>query len=242
MNGGCLPMLGARSPPLRRENAGVKSLIVSTPASSTRTHARARARASARTSGRSSGFTLIEVMVALIVLVLGVLGAAAMTLTAIRDSKQSSLRSQASALAYELSDLIRASAYPTPAPPVVPPPPGTPPPPGPQEAVFTGAPPGKVAACWTGGCTPDEMAKNDYFEWNAKLTGPDGLPNGDAVICRDATNLASDVASYNPACDGLSTSPLVVKMSWDEKNNNARDATAPTAVTRTHLVVPIQPY
>ena len=192
----------------------------------------------------ASGFTLIEVMVALIVLVLGVLGAAAMTLTAIRDSKQSGLRSQASAMAYELSDLIRASAYPSPVPPAVPPLPGTPPPPGPQESIFTGVAPSSVATCWSpAGCSPDDMARNDYYEWRAKLIGVNALlPNGDAVICRDATNLGSDVATFNPACDGLPGSPLVVKLSWDEKNNNARDASAPTAITRAHLVVPIQPY
>jgi type IV pilus assembly protein PilV len=171
---------------------------------------------------RIAGFTLIEVMVALIVLVLGVLGAAAMTLTAIRDSKQSSLRSQASALAYELSDLMRMS-------------------PG-QQGIFTGAVPSAVPSCWTTGCSPADMAKNNYYEWNAKLTGANGLPNGAAIICRDVANLGSDAPSYAAACDGLATSPLVVKLRWDEKNNNARDAASPTAVQPAYLVVPIQPY
>ena len=171
---------------------------------------------------RVAGFTLIEVMVALIVLVLGVLGAAAMTLSAIRDSKQSALRSQASALAYELSDLMRANFG--------------------NEGVFIGVAPGSVAACWSAGCTPAEMARNDYFEWRAKLTGSDGLPGGNAVICRDVTNLASDAVSYG-TCDNLPASPLVVKLKWDEKSNNARDAGAlATAVTTAYLVVPIQPY
>ncbi len=170
-----------------------------------------------------AGFTLIEVMVALIVLVLGVLGAAAMTLSAIRDSKQSGLRSQASAMAYELSDLMRANS-------------------SGNEAIFTGGAPSSVAACWSAaGCLPSEMAKNDYFEWRAKLTGVNGLPNSAAVICRDAANLASNAASY-ATCDNLPASPLVVKMKWDEKNNNARDATAPIAFTTAYLVVPIQPY
>lgn len=86
------------------------------------------------------------------------------------------------------------------------------------------------------------MAINNYYEWRAKLTGPNGLPNGAAIICRDVGSLASDAVSYAAACDGLATSPLVVKMRWEEKNNNARDATAPTAMTPTYLVVPIQPY
>ena len=215
MNGGWMPMLGTRACLPRQQNAGVKK-------SDTPSFAPASARSARGLRARVAGFTLIEVMVALIVLVLGVLGAAAMTLNAIRDSKQSGLRSQASALAYELSDLMRANNG--------------------WESVFTGSPPSGVATCWsTTGCVPNDMAKNDYYEWRAKLTGSNGLPNGNAVICRDSTNLGSDAASYG-TCDNLATSPLVVKLKWDEKNNNARDATAPTAVTTTYLVVPIQPY
>lgn len=216
-----MPMLGIRVGHPRQQNAGVKE-----PASLKSLHRGRGARR--RPLGRASGFTLIEVMVALVVLVLGVLGAAAMTLSAIRDTKQSGLRSQASALAYELSDLMRMS-------------------PG-QESVFTGAAPASgVPACWSTGCSATDMATNNYYEWLGKLKGTSGmpgsgLPNGAAVICRDVGSLASDAASYAAACDGLPTSPLVVKMKWDEKNNNARDATAPTAVTTTYLVVPIQPY
>ena len=194
-------MLGTRAGPAAGHNVGVKKspLLLS--------------------ARRSAGFTLIEVMVALIVLVLGVLGAAAMTLNAIRDSKQSSLRSQASALAYEMGDLMRAN-------------------PG-QETVFTGAAPSAVSTCWSIGCTPNDMAKNDYYEWRAKLTGTNGLPNGDAVICRDATKL-DDV--FYPACDNSPTAPLVVKLRWDEKNNNARGAVTPVAITSRFMAVPIQPY
>ena len=178
---------------------------------------------------RHAGFTLIEVMVALIVLVLGVLGSAAMTLTAIRDGKQSGLRSQASALAYELGDLMRTTRSTSSLPLDQ----------AAREAIFTSAAPPAVVSCWSAnGCTLAEMAQNDYYEWHRKLTGPNGLPNGQAVICRDATKLGD--ASL--ACDGAPTSPLVVKLRWDEKNNNARDAAAPTSITVRTMAVPIQPY
>ena len=217
MNGGCLPMLGRQRGRSRRQNVGVKK------APSPRIRTRSQRRLPRR-AGVVAGFTLIEVLVALIVLVLGVLGAAAMTLNAIRDSKQSGLRSQASALAYEIGDLMRANRNPS------------------QETVFTGAPPtGAISSCWTTGCIPSDMAKNDYFRWRQKLQGTTGvaavLPNGDAVICRDATMLAS-----YPACDNLATSPLVVKLKWDEKNNNARSTTGPTAVTTQYMVVTVQSY
>ena len=208
-------MLGRRPGASSHHNAGVKKPLPYTRSPSPRPCIARR---------RACGFTLIEVMVALIILVLGVLGAAAMTLAAIRDSKQSGLRSQASAFAYELSDLMRANAGPG------------------SEAVFTGAVPAFVATCWSAGCAPIDMARNDYYEWFTKLTGTNGLPGGGAVICRDVASLGSDAVSYGAACDGLVTSPLVVKLTWTEKNNNARGAVGPTAFTTAYLVVPIQPY
>ncbi len=167
------------------------------------------------------GFTLIEVMVALIVLVLGVLGAAGMTLTALRDTKQSSTRSQAVALAYEFADLMRAN-------------------PG-NEAIFTGAvPTTPVLACYSSaGCNRTEMAQNEFREWNRKVTAPvSGLPGGNFVICHDATNLG--VMGTAASCDNSASSPLVVKMSWDEKQNDGTFLpTTPSSPPR--LVMPIQP-
>jgi type IV pilus assembly protein PilV len=219
MNGGWLPMLGGHLVTRKLQNARVKKppapLSFVGP------------RRSART--QSAGFTLIEVMVALIVLVLGVLGAAAMTMTALRDAKQSSLRAQAVSLAYELGDLMRSSRD--------------------QETVFTLNSPAQVPTCWTGGCTPTEMAKNNFFEWKAKLTGlgdtslqNGGLPNAAYVVCRDALHLTSDVTGFGGSCDGLPTSPLVIKLRWDEKNNNASGAVGATAITKAYLVVLVQAY
>ncbi len=186
------------------------------------------------------GFTLIEVMVALIVLVLGVLGAAAMTLTALKDNKQSGLRQIATAAAYEVADLMRASAIVNDPPTVAS-----------IQAVFTGGTPTAVSSCWYTGCTPLEMANNNYYEWRMKTVGPGGtplLPNADARICRDASNLGTSTpaiaaASY-ATCDNAATSPFVVKLRWEEKVNVARDATASATspVQQAYLFVPIRPY
>ncbi len=166
---------------------------------------------------RAAGFTLIEVMVALILLVLGVLGAAAMTLNALRDGKQSALRSQAVGMAYEMSDLLRMN-------------------PG-QEAVFRAAAPTSASSgCYAAGCTPDQMAANDYYEWNLKLTSPGiGLPNATAVVCRDATQTTT------MSCDNALTSPLVLKMKWDEKRNDGTFGSVGPSTTLPQLVVPMQP-
>ena len=181
-------------------------------------------------SSRQRGFTLIEVMVALIVLVLGVLGAAAMTLNALRDNKQSALRSQASALAYELADLMRADAEPDPTLQAA------------REAIFTGAPGAIVASCYSTGCTPTEMAQSDFAQWAAKLQSTTlpvlGLPNATWKICHDVGNPGS-----MSTCDNLATSPLVIKLKWDEKFNNGTYVADQTGNTnKPNLVLPVKPY
>jgi type IV pilus assembly protein PilV len=228
MNGGWLPILGGQLVTRKLQNARVKKSFAPPSFVAPRRLARSR----------SAGFTLIEVMIALIVLVLGVLGAAGMTLASMRDSKQSGLRSQASSYAYELGDLMRANPpqYSRVLPPVVPVLLVD------AEAVFTGTVPAAVSTCWnSSGCSPLQMAQNDFATWNAKVTGAGGLPNAAFKICHDAANMAANAAGFT-TCDNLATSPLVVKMRWDEKLNNARGQAATGAVTPQYLMVVIRPY
>lgn len=58
---------------------------------------------------RTSGFSLIEVLVALLVLSIGLLGLAALQVTGIRFNHQSYQRTQATVLIYEIVDRMRAN-------------------------------------------------------------------------------------------------------------------------------------
>src|SRR5262249_56408603 len=60
-------------------------------------------------SRRARGFTLIEALVALLVLSIGLLGVAALQLTSLRSNPSSSFRSQATLLAYDVVDRMRAN-------------------------------------------------------------------------------------------------------------------------------------
>lgn len=57
----------------------------------------------------AAGFTLIEALIALLVLTVGLLGAAGMLLTSVRNSHNSYLRSQASFIADSLVERMRAN-------------------------------------------------------------------------------------------------------------------------------------
>ena len=60
-------------------------------------------------SRRSRGFTLVEILVALVVLSIGLLGVAALQLMSLRSNHGSAMRSQATFLAYEIIDRMRAN-------------------------------------------------------------------------------------------------------------------------------------
>src|SRR5437870_761773 len=62
------------------------------------------------TSRLAHGFTLIEVLVALLVLALGVLGAAAMQLAALRTRQETQWLQAASSLAADFAGRLRANA------------------------------------------------------------------------------------------------------------------------------------
>lgn len=58
---------------------------------------------------RQSGMTLVEVMISLLVLSVGLLGAAALQLNALKYTDSSTMNSQASFIAYDMLDRIRAN-------------------------------------------------------------------------------------------------------------------------------------
>jgi type IV pilus assembly protein PilV len=55
------------------------------------------------------GFTLVEILVALVVLSIGLLGVAALQLMSLRSNHGSAMRSQATFLAYDIVDRMRAN-------------------------------------------------------------------------------------------------------------------------------------
>ena len=58
---------------------------------------------------RNKGFSLLEVLIAIVILSIGLLGIAAMQVVSMKNNHSAYLRSQASLLAYEFSDIIRSN-------------------------------------------------------------------------------------------------------------------------------------
>jgi type IV pilus assembly protein PilV len=111
-------------------------------------------------SEAESGFSLIEVLVALLVLSIGLLGLAMLQVQGMRFTADSYQRSQATILAYDLMDRMRANkvgadagAYCLTVP-------------APAATCTTTAPPSAVTCATSGGCTTKEdLAKYDLTQW-----------------------------------------------------------------------------
>jgi type IV pilus assembly protein PilV len=64
---------------------------------------------STKTGKSESGFTLLEVLIALLVLAIGLLGLAALQTTGLRSNQMATSRTHATQLAYDISDRMRAN-------------------------------------------------------------------------------------------------------------------------------------
>jgi type IV pilus assembly protein PilV len=102
------------------------------------------------------GFTLIEVLVAMVIMSIGMLGIAGLYVHSMQAGRTSVLRHNAVTLAGDIADRIRAN-----------------PRAGPAYALA-----GANNNCVGGGidCTPGEMAANDIFLWDQQAAAT--LPNG----------------------------------------------------------------
>lgn len=145
------------------------------------------------------GMTLLEVLVALIVLSIGLIGLAGLQSTSLRMNNSATHRSQATALAYEMADRVRANAAAAAAP----------------AWGYDDPTPTFQSSCGTtAGCSSETaMAQHDMFLWNQRI----GLllPLGVGTICRDST-------PQTVACDGVGEA-YVIRVTWDDNRSGVAD-------------------
>ena len=169
------------------------------------------------------GFMLVEVLVAVLVLALGVLGGAAMQLAALRVRHQSALLSQAVQLASSMADRMRANSgqmrLSDASNPYM----------GIDFDTASGAQPVAPVLLCVGAvdCGGAALARLDLFELEQQLSV--NLPGGRLAICRDGSAWDAGSASLRWACDGAASAPIVIKVGWQRKDsdNGAGGALAP---------------
>ncbi len=147
---------------------------------------------------RQQGFTLMEVLIAVVVLSIGLLGLAGLQAAGLRNNQHSYFRSQSVLIASDIADRMRANL-----PAVLN---------GAYDQGAGAAAAAKAACTTTTGCTSADMASNDLAEWNQDIATR--LPAGEAVVCLDSTP-NDGTGTANAACDGAGTL-YAIKIWWDD--------------------------
>lgn len=158
------------------------------------------------------GFSLIEVLVSIIVLTIGLLGASGMLLSAIRTTNESGNFSAAVNFGKELGEKTRVNK---------------------AVAIKTTTDnsylvdwkagdslPGSSTAgstCIASVCTPEQLGEWDIHDWVTRVN--DVLPGSRIVICFDSTPWNTGTSTYKWDCDSSGRN-LVVKISWTPRLTN----------------------
>jgi type IV pilus assembly protein PilV len=135
------------------------------------------------------GFTLVEVLVSLVVLSMGLLGIAKLILLTARSTDSAYLRSQATELAYEILDDMRANR---------------------QTAVAHGydtsmtTAPTAAGSCIDTACSPTDLALYDVYTWKRRL----GVSTGGALPLGQGSISTTTTAAITTA---------VVIVQWDDE-------------------------
>lgn len=151
----------------------------------------------------ASGFSLIEVLVALLVLSIGLLGLAALQTTGLKLNHQSYERTQAVMQAYDIIDRMRANRSGSDRSIN-----------GIYQSVAIGNQPGSTN-CQSVSCNVSQLAEYDIRQWNA--TNGTLLPEGKGAICRGT--FSGDLSSCTI---DTNISIYRIAMTWKENDRSMR--------------------
>lgn len=155
-----------------------------------------------------AGFTMVEVLVAVLLLAVGLVGALAMQSHAMRTRQESALQTEALQAAATLADHIRANAA--------------------QSSAYLGfefdaagasGASGERPACAGSPCDPAAIARLELDEFRQHLAA---LPLARAVVCRDS-GAAPDGHLQWP-CSGAGDAPVVIKIGWRSRRPDGASA------------------
>lgn len=136
---------------------------------------------------KSAGFTLLEVMVALLVFSIGLLGLAGLQASSLQNNKTADLRSIAIIEAHDMADRIRANGR------------GKS---GDYDAIATGVPAPGTNCITTASCTSPTLIKNwDNYEWQTTLST--SLPSGRGTVTRNPSGTITVTVMWDEARTGV---------------------------------------
>ena len=129
---------------------------------------------------RQKGFSLIEVLVAAVIMSVGVLGVAGMQVASLQQNRTALLRSEAQLLAWDLADRMAVNAGAA------------------YAAVDFSDAPSFTTDCSTSNCSLEDMAEYDVAQWKCSISSVDS-GGSEHTACNDS-NL--DIAGALPGGQG----------------------------------------
>lgn len=166
----------------------------------------------------SHGSSLVEVLVALLLLAIGVLGSSVLHLTSLRARHESALLSTAAQLMAGMAERMRTNS-------------------GLADAdnpylgldydasldAATGD--GPQSSCFgAAACSGAQLAQFDIAEWKQQLRS--ALPGARLLICRDLQAWDTAAHGLHWTCSGGSGAPIVIKLGWRSRQVAEQSAEA----------------
>ena len=146
------------------------------------------------------GTSLVEVLVAMLILSGGLLGIAGVNAVSLRANQGAYYRTLATTLSTDMIERMRANKT------------------GVDVGGYDDVAGAATASCFTvASCTPAQMAAQDILSWETQVAAL--LPAAVSVVCLDSTG--NDGTAVANACDGLGD-VYAIKIWWDDD----RDGTA----------------
>lgn len=164
---------------------------------------------------RQGGFSMIELLVAVLVMGIGVLGVSALQMVSLQNNRGALQRAEAVNLAYDMMDRIRAN-------------PAGAPPTSAYDGLDIGEKPPSATNCNASSCTQAQMVLFDQTVWKCQLGDFHNSP-----VCKSLRNagvLASDdvqpgLASGDGSIDVDGNGMVTITVQWREAGNLLRTIT-----------------
>lgn len=128
------------------------------------------------------GFSMLEVLVAIVVISFGLLGLAGLQAVGLKNNQTAYLRSLATQQAYDMADRMRANM-----PGVVA---------GSYDNIATGA--GSDPGCISSGCSMAQLAQYDRYAWNTANSAL--LPGGSGTVVGSRTTFFTITVNWTEKC------------------------------------------